>query len=150
MSRLHEKGRLEKPSASFPFTCLLVVIGTPRTPTAWPKAEIVCSLSLQVRENAVDCGFGQVNRWCGGSSPKFQPVVELLIAALGRTWTRSPACIGISHEGNRILAIIAPSPHSHVVIVVPGVPCSLYRDGLPRWRAATAYSVPWWCSHSVP
>ncbi|KAI0184529.1 hypothetical protein EV127DRAFT_413107 [Xylaria flabelliformis] len=56
-----------------------------------PKAEVVLSQSLKVTKNAVDCGFGQVSGRWGGSHPKFQPIVELLDAALGRTWTRWPA-----------------------------------------------------------
>jgi hypothetical protein len=64
--------------------------------------------------------------WWGGSHPKIQPIVELLNAALGRTWT-SLACIGISHEGNHCchpVGIIAPSPlslpfHRPLLLLLP-------------------------------
>ncbi|KAI8955689.1 hypothetical protein F4801DRAFT_275823 [Xylaria longipes] len=64
----------------------------------------------------VDCGFGQVSGRWGGSHPKFQPIVELLNAALGRTWTRWPASASPTREIEH-WAVFPPSPLSLVVFV---------------------------------
>lgn len=98
-----------------------------------PNAENGLFALPNCAKSAVSCGFGQVSGWWGGSHPKFQPIVELLNHALGRTWTLWPASASPTREITHWAALLRP--------LLPGcfgrsVRCSVCRSGrsLGAWN----------------